>query len=41
MLDAGHTVNINEIVCATFGHGFKADNVKHDYFGTIKVVEDL
>ena len=41
VLDAGHTVEAEGIVCCTLGHGFQEDKVKHDYFGTSAVIHDL
>lgn len=41
VLSNGHSVEINGIVCATLGHGFKGGNVEHPYFGSKIVVEDL
>lgn len=41
VLDDGHVVEINGIVCATFGHGMKGENIEHPYFGTSQIVEDL
>jgi hypothetical protein len=32
---------VNDIQCVTMGHGFKADIVRHAYYGTDRVVEDL
>jgi hypothetical protein len=40
-LDQGHTIWINDIECVTLGHGFKEDIVRHDYYGTERVIEDL
>lgn len=41
VLNQGHTMEINGITCATFGHGLKGDNIEHAYFGTQLVTEDL
>ena len=40
-LDQGHTIWINDIECVTLGHGFKEDIVRHAYYGTQRVIEDL
>jgi len=37
----GHAVFINDIIVATLGHEFKDDVVKHEYFGSKKVIKDL
>lgn len=41
ILDKGHTVLINSIECVTLGHSFTQDKVKHHYFGSNKVIQDL
>lgn len=42
ILDKYHTVLINNIECITLGHGFTFnDIVKHEYYGTYKVIEHL
>ena len=40
-LDQGHTIWVNDIECVTLGHGFKEDIVRHNYYGTQRVIEDL
>ncbi len=40
-LDQGHTVLVNDVECVTLGHGFKEDVVRHAYYGTQRVIEDL
>lgn len=40
-LDQGHTVLVNDIECATLGHEFKEDIVRHGYYGSKRVIEDL
>lgn len=40
-LDQGHTVLVNNVECVTLGHGFKDDIVRHSYYGTKRVIEDL
>lgn len=42
ILDTYHTVLINNIECITLGHGFVFnDIVKHDFYGTQKVINNL
>ena len=42
VLEMGHIVILNDISVVTLGHGFNNnDVVKHDYYGTDKVIEDL
>jgi hypothetical protein len=42
VLDSGHVAIINGVECVTLGHGFEEnDVVKHPYFGTQRVVDDL
>jgi hypothetical protein len=40
-LDQGHTVLVNNVECVTLGHGFKEDVVRHAYYGSQRVIEDL
>ena len=40
-LNQGHTVLVNDIECVTLGHGFKEDVVRHAYYGSQRVIEDL
>jgi len=42
VLDKEHTIIIGNTICATLGHGFTDNDViKHDYYGTNKVISDL
>jgi hypothetical protein len=41
VLESGHIVEVNDFLCVTLGHGFEDHVVKHEYFGTNKVIEDL
>ena len=42
VLEMGHIVILNGISVVTLGHGFTDNDViKHDYYGTEKVIEDL
>jgi len=40
-LTEGHTIWINDVECVTLGHGFKEDIVRHVYYGSERVIEDL
>ena len=39
--DEGHTIWINDVECVTLGHGLQDDIVRHSYYGSKRVVEDL
>ncbi|UJR16404.1 hypothetical protein I4U23_003307 [Adineta vaga] len=39
--DEGHTMWINDIECVTLGHGLQDDTVRHRYYGSERVMEDL
>ncbi|KAI3658316.1 hypothetical protein MP638_004149 [Amoeboaphelidium occidentale] len=41
VLSKNHYVVIDGVKCVTMGHNFKDEIVRHDYFGSDKVVEDL
>jgi uncharacterized protein YegL len=42
LLESGHTVNLNGYTVVTLGHGFTDNDViKHPYFGTEEVINDL
>ncbi|CAF0759140.1 unnamed protein product [Rotaria sp. Silwood1] len=41
VLDQGHTVLVNNVECVTLGHGLKEDVVRHSYYGSEKVINDL
>lgn len=32
---------VNDIECITLGHGLKDDVIRHNYYGTQRVIEDL
>jgi hypothetical protein len=40
-LDQGHTILVNDVECVTLGHRFKEDVVRHVYYGSQRVIEDL
>ncbi len=40
-LDQGHTIWVNDIECVTLGHEFREDIVRHAYYGSKRVIEDL
>lgn len=41
VLDAGHIMIINGIECVTLGHNFQEEVVRHAYFGSQRIIEDL
>lgn len=41
VLDRGHVVSVEGWECVTLGHGFNDPIVKHPFFGTQRVIEDL
>ena len=41
VLDSGHIVDVEGYQCVTLGHGFQEPVVKHEFFGTQAVIEDL
>jgi hypothetical protein len=41
ILDTEHIVIINNIKCCTLAHNLKGEVIKHDFFGTYKVIDDL
>eukprot|EP00729_Bicosta_minor_P016125 gene16125-23790_t len=41
VLETGHTAMISGMECVTLGHGFAEDVVRHPFFGSRQVVEDL
>ena len=41
ILDKGHIVTINNINCITLGHNYKDDVIRHPYFGSQKIINDL
>jgi len=41
VLNDGHSMEVNNIVCATLGHGLKGEKVEHPYFGTSQIIQDL
>ena len=42
ILDSSHIMIINNVECCTLGHNFTDNDViKHDYFGTNKVINDI
>ena len=41
VLESGHIIDVNDFLCPTLGHGLTEDVVKHDYFGTHCVIDDL
>mmetsp|Transcript_64913 Transcript_64913/g.131853 ORF Transcript_64913/g.131853 Transcript_64913/m.131853 type:complete len:100 (-) Transcript_64913:68-367(-) len=41
VLDRGHVVTVDGVEAVTLGHGLQDDIVRHPYFGTHAVVDDL
>lgn len=42
VLKEKHYINVGGVICATLGHGMTSnDIIKHHYYGTDKVIEDL
>ena len=41
LLDNYHTCLINNVWCIGLGHGYQERVVKHDYFGTSWVIDDM
>ena len=41
VLDKGHIVLINDIECVTLGHNLQDDVVRHQFFGTNIIIDDL
>lgn len=40
-LESGHTMEIGGIECVTYAHNFQENVVKHSYFGTENILNDL
>ena len=41
VLDKGHIVNVEGVLCCTLGHGFKGPVIEHSFFGTSAVTDCL
>lgn len=41
VLEDRKSVNINNIVCCTLGHGLEGDVISHPFFGTEKIIENF
>ncbi len=41
ILDKGHLADVENFKCVTLGHGFQEDVVRHEYYGSEKVIKDL
>ena len=41
VLDTNHLAYVEGFKCVTLGHGFQDDVVKHSYYGTDRVIQDL
>jgi hypothetical protein len=41
VLKQNHIIEVENVLCVTLGHGLTQNKVKHEYFGTKKVIDDL
>jgi hypothetical protein len=41
VLSSGHIIDVEGYECVTLGHGFQEPTVKHEFFGTQAVIDDL
>ena len=41
LLDSGHTCRINDTWCICLGHNYTSGILKHEYFGSQKIVDDM
>ena len=41
VLDREHVIDVDGIECITLGHGMDSGILRHDYFGTNRVIDDL
>ena len=41
VLETGHSMEIGGIECVTYAHGFQEEVVRHEYFGTPRIIDDL
>ncbi len=41
VLDRNHVMNVEGVKCITLGHGFSDAVLRHEYYGTARVVENL
>jgi len=41
VLESGHLMTVNGVECVTLAHGFQEDVVRHEYYGTSAILEDL
>lgn len=41
VLDKGHIVSVEGVLCCTLGHGFKGPVIEHSFFGTSAVIDCL
>ena len=41
LLDSGHIIDVDNIMCATLAHNLTGPVIEHEFFGTERVVEDL
>jgi len=41
VMESGHLMTVNGVECVTLAHGFQEDVVRHEYYGTSAILEDL
>ena len=41
LLDSEHVLEVGGVVSVTLGHGFTSTGVRHDFYGSERVVKDL
>jgi hypothetical protein len=41
VLESDHLMTVNGVECVTLGHGFQEDVVRHEYYGTSAILDDL
>ena len=41
VLESDHLMTVNGVECVTLGHGFQEDVVRHEYYGTSAIIDDL
>jgi len=41
VLESDHLMTVNGVECVTLGHGFREDVVRHEYYGTSAIIDDL
>jgi len=41
VIESDHLMTVNGVECVTLGHGFQEDVVRHEYYGTSAIIDDL